>query len=119
MYRERRPDLLVHRRRLPDDESYDTSQKYIPQKFKTRTPFIFFQQTIIFCAATTLVERSCARRDNEIHEIHVRQKGADRSIEIDVERRSESEREGGGSEIKKKLNDWLPLHLERSRAMAN
>lgn len=41
VYRERRPDLLVHRRRLPDDESHDTLQKYTLQKFKMRMRLFF------------------------------------------------------------------------------
>lgn len=71
------------------------------RSLKRERRLYFSNRRLFFAPRWPLSSVSCARRHNEIHEIHVGQKRADRSIEIDVERRSETEREGGGSEIKK------------------
>jgi len=98
---------------------------------------LFLQQPIIFYAAMIPLARSpCRKRDNEIQAGHTwgtkkkeKKRGNYRSTgrnmekprerkrkkETEREREREREREWGAE----KKGEWLPLHLEYSRATAN
>lgn len=130
-------NLSVCRRWLRDDESRDASRKYMYVHARARVASshrsetcLFFFHPIDFFTLSALRDGSCAWRNRTKFAKYVREpKRAGRnyrSVEREIKRKREKEkekwkeRESRSEKEKRKqknTSDWLPLHLERSRAV--